>query len=143
MIHVKRYSGSQTLSHLFAQGSVGAHLLLTDRAFRRKLDATLPETHRVGSGAVDARAFEVVYAIVDGSGRPLVEVLPFFSRLMLKNTARQVGAFGYAVSTVGIAVVGGPIRARDRRDHVQRTLHTAASSPAAPAAPWVREAGEA
>lgn len=97
MIHVKRYCGSQTLSHLFAQGLVGVNLLLNDREFRGKLDAVLPRSHRVGSSRPDAREYELVYAIVEGSGRPLVEALPFFSRLTLRNAARQVAGFGCRV----------------------------------------------
>jgi uncharacterized protein (TIGR04141 family) len=99
MIHVKRYCGSQPLSHLFAQGAVGAHLLLTDRDFRRKLDAVLPASHRVGMTTPDPRGFEVVFAIVDASGRRLAKVMPFFSRLVLRNTARQLTALGYRVTT--------------------------------------------
>jgi uncharacterized protein (TIGR04141 family) len=102
MIHVKRYCGSQTLSHLFAQGSVGVHLLLNDREFRAKLDALLPRSHRVGVERPDAREYELVYAIVDGSRRSIAEALPFFSRLTLRNAARQIEALGCRVSATMI-----------------------------------------
>jgi uncharacterized protein (TIGR04141 family) len=113
MIHVKRYCGSATLSHLFAQGAVGANLLLTDRAFRKKLDEKLPASHRVGGDQPDAREYEIVYAIVEGSGRALVEVLPFFSRLMLRNTARQLGAVGFGVSAAAVCIARRPGLALD------------------------------
>src|SRR5690606_14000178 len=45
IVHVKRYSGSATLSHLFAQGAVSIRCLLSDLQFLAQLDAKLPPTH--------------------------------------------------------------------------------------------------
>ena len=78
--------------------------MLTDRAFRKKLDEKLPASHRVGWEQPDAREYEVVYAIVEASGRALVEALPFFSRLTLRNAARQLVAVGFSVAAVGVGV---------------------------------------
>jgi len=41
MIHVKRYSGSGTLSHLFSQASVSGQLFKSDAAFRGKVNTKL------------------------------------------------------------------------------------------------------
>ena len=108
--------------HLCAQGAVGANLLLTDRAFRKKLDEKLPASHRVGWEQPDAREYEVVYAIVEASGRALVEALPFFSRLTLRNAARQLGAVGIRVSAALVSVarserIQNP-RRRENREHL-------------------------
>jgi uncharacterized protein (TIGR04141 family) len=47
LIHVKRYSGSQQLSHLFSQGVVAGELFVQDASFREKLNDKLPAAHNL------------------------------------------------------------------------------------------------
>jgi uncharacterized protein (TIGR04141 family) len=104
MIHVKKYAGSSVLSHLFAQGSVAANAFLEDPAFRKLVNDKLPVSHRHAdpSQRPDPRSFEVIYAVISRSLKPIEKFLPFFSRLNLRNAARQLRAFGYTVKVTKI-----------------------------------------
>jgi uncharacterized protein (TIGR04141 family) len=105
MIHVKKYAGSSVLSHLFAQGSVAANAFLEDAKVRAAVNAILPPSHQLSVPAdrPDPRTFEVIYAVISRSLKPIDKVLPFFSRLNLRNAARQLRAFGYTVALTKIA----------------------------------------
>jgi len=101
LVHVKRYSGSATLSHLFAQGAVSAELFLLDRSFRKKVRERLPESHAFDPDAApQPEEYEVAYAIISKSSRPLH--LPFFSRVNLRNAARRLRGFGFRVSVTKV-----------------------------------------
>lgn len=105
LIHVKRYGGSSApLSHLFNQGSVSAQLWRGDSDFRKKVNAKLPKSHKVhdSSKAPDPSQFPIVFAIVSRSTQPINKSLPFFSRLSLRNVARQLSMLGYGVSVLKI-----------------------------------------
>lgn len=62
LFHVKRYSGSAQLSHLFSQGVVSAELLLSDAEFRRKLNDKLPDAHKLAD--INARPDPAQYEVV-------------------------------------------------------------------------------
>lgn len=70
LIHVKRYGGSSVLSHLFAQGTVSARLLLSDPDFRKKVNEKLPASHKLKNLALKSqrlkslRSFMSLQAIV-------------------------------------------------------------------------------
>ena len=100
MIHVKRYGGSSILSHLFAQGSVAANAFLEDAAFRAAVNAKLPVSHRFKDPAQrpEPASYEINYSIVSRSTKRIDRALPFFSRLNLRNAARQLQAFGFNVT---------------------------------------------
>lgn len=102
MVHVKRYGGSSSLSHLFAQGAVAARLFLSDQQFRRELDRLLPASHRLRDTRSQPRAsdYEVAYAIASKDRGPLL--LPFFSRVTLRSTDQQVRNMGYRVTLTKI-----------------------------------------
>ncbi len=104
MIHVKKYAGSSVLSHLFAQGSVAANAFLEDAEFRAAVNSKLPTSHRLAdpSQRPDPRSFEIIYAVVSRSKKPIEKVLPFFSRLNLRNAVRQLRAFGFSVQLTKI-----------------------------------------
>jgi len=115
-IHVKRKLGSSSLSHLFAQGSVSADLLLMSEEYREKTDdmITKAEVDRVAlatdesfngkfprfSGkAVNPRNHEVVFAVAaKWAGRELAEALPFFSKVNLRRHVEDLTRMGYPVS---------------------------------------------
>jgi len=102
LIHIKRYTGSGTLSHLFNQGVVSAELLLSDRNFRQNLNDLLPPTHQIAhpAAAIVATDYEVAYAIIARRGRDLQ--LPFFSKVTLRNAARLLQQLGYRVTLTPI-----------------------------------------
>ncbi len=98
LIHIKRYGGSNVLSHLFAQGVVSGELLVSDVAFRKKLNDKLPPTHRFSDATArpNATEYEVIYGIISDSDKPLD--IPFFSKVSLKNARRRLSTYGYQVS---------------------------------------------
>jgi uncharacterized protein (TIGR04141 family) len=102
IVHIKRYGGSGTLSHLFAQGSVSANLFLNDQRFREEVNRRLPGSHRLRSADRQPRTsdYEVAYAIASKNSGPLV--LPFFSRVTLRSTHTQLQNMGYRVTLTKI-----------------------------------------
>lgn len=125
-VHVKRKLGSSSLSHLFAQGSVSADLLLMSPEFRRKFDAkiTAAENLRVNQSNdegfkgkfqrfkdvnVDPRKHEIVYAVAaQWKGRKLVEALPFFSKINLRRHVEELRRMGYSVTFAKIEATPRP-----------------------------------
>lgn len=102
IIHVKKYGGSSTLSHLFAQGAVSAELFLFDTEFRKHLNQKLPSDFKLEdpSATPNSKKYEVAFAIVSRSERSLK--LPFFSRVNLRNIARRLTKYDYKVSLTKI-----------------------------------------
>ena len=103
MTHVKRYAGSQSLSHLFAQGANSAELFLTEPGFRKKVNRLLPLSYRLANPVdrPDPTKFEVAYAVISRTKKKLI--LPFFSRLTLRRAYQRLTGFGYRVSFTKIA----------------------------------------
>ena len=101
-VHVKRYSGSSVLSHLFSQGVVSAQLFLSDRSFRQELNERLPDALRLANpaAAITPSEFEVAFAIVARPKRDLE--LPFFSKVNLRNAAQLLQQLGYLVTLTSI-----------------------------------------
>ena len=106
LLHVKRYGGSSVLSHLFSQGVISATLLLQDQEFRKAVRKELGPAHRDGVPETrpDVNRYEVGFAIVSRSVGDLV--LPFFSKVNLRNAARTLKGLGYSVTLTKIDVEG-------------------------------------
>lgn len=106
LIHVKRYGGSSVLSHLFAQGTVSARLLLSDSDFRKKVNEKLPASHRLKNVSQKPKAeeFEVVYAIASNSAATAFD-LPLFSKINLRNSFNQLQMYGMKASLAVIQVI--------------------------------------
>lgn len=106
LVHVKRYGDSSTLSHLFNQGVISGSLFLWDGRFRKELNNKLPASHRLAKPDQRPRAedFEVAFGIISRSRSKLV--LPFFSRVALRNAYRTLNSYGYRVTCTKIAVEG-------------------------------------
>jgi uncharacterized protein (TIGR04141 family) len=98
LIHVKKYGGSNILSHLFSQGVVSGELFVSEPAFRAKLNEKLPDSHKLAD--VQARPvapeYEVIYAVISHSENELD--MPFFSKVSLRNARRRLSGYGYGVS---------------------------------------------
>lgn len=100
LYHIKDYHGSATLSHLFAQGTVSARLLL-EQEFRQELLNKYPGLPgNVIQVATPPAAVEVVFGIICESGRALPAGLPFFSKVRLVESARELKRMGYPQVTV-------------------------------------------
>lgn len=106
LIHVKRKSRSSTLSHLFAQGHVSAESL-SDGQLRDQVRAAI-EKSAAGAdssgwlGLVapsdsppDRDKLAITFAVIANSSATGVEWLPFFSRLTLMQTVRDLNRLGF------------------------------------------------
>lgn len=107
MLHVKRYGGSSVLSHLFSQGVVSATLFLQDQEFRKEVRRRLRQNHRteVPESRPRTDRYEVGFAIISKAPGDLV--LPFFSKVNLRNAVRTLEGLGYQVSLTKIDVSVG------------------------------------
>lgn len=101
IIHVKRKGGSELLGHMLNQGRVSGELLLTED-FRQKLNRQLNENHyedwHLPESNNDFRAgrYSIVYAVMskEDADRPS---MPFFSKVILRDTVKTLRGFGYQV----------------------------------------------
>ncbi len=113
---------SASLSHLFAQGSTSADLLLMSPEYRQEaitvIRAAEQEREAMGVGTFNGRFstfstdaitpanYEVVYAIIERwNGLDLVSRLPFFSKVNLRTHAEDLRRMGFRVSQKRIDVV--------------------------------------
>ncbi len=101
LVHVKKYGGSAVLSHLFSQGLVSADLLLTDKSFRKEVNAKLSDSHKsvVSESDPAPKDYTVVYAI--GTSKNDLK-LPFFSIINYRNIKKQLILYQYNVLLVKI-----------------------------------------
>jgi len=103
IVHVKRYTGSSELSHLFQQGIVSAELFSHEPEFRKLVNDKLSETHKMADpeGKLDATQYQVVYGIISKSKNVLS--LPFFSKIVLRNAKRRLSELGFEIRIGKIA----------------------------------------
>lgn len=104
LIHVKRYSGSSVLSHLFNQGYVSAEMLF-DPGARAKINQRLTQDkYKIKNlnnrPNTNGENYSILFAIVRKSNDPLT--LPFFSKLTLMNVSKNLKNRGYEVSVVKV-----------------------------------------
>ena len=72
--------------------------------FREKVNEQLPESHHLPvKGRLAADQYEVVYAIVSRSPHALW--IPFFSRVNLRQTVRQLQQRGFRVALAKVATI--------------------------------------
>ncbi|WP_414500455.1 TIGR04141 family sporadically distributed protein [Zymobacter sp. IVIA_12111.31 C1] len=102
-IHIKYYRGSQSMSHLFAQGAVCAELFLGDKEFRRKLNVKLPEHLKLSNtNERPPGKYELVYAIA--ANKKIPSELPIFAKINLKNFRKRLLTLGYDVKLCKIDI---------------------------------------
>ncbi|MCE9580095.1 MAG: TIGR04141 family sporadically distributed protein [Deltaproteobacteria bacterium] len=106
-IHVKRWSSSAALSHLFNQGEVPARLLIHSEEFRNKVIAKLTGPHAtlITSDGIKPSEFTVVFAVTSESAKSLHESLPLFSRMTFVRIASTLQTYGYKVELMKINVL--------------------------------------
>lgn len=104
LIHVKHYTSSATLSHLFSQGVVSAEIFRRSEEARNKLYTDHPGVMPLTNSAIAPKAsdYRVVYAIYDIAALPTK--LPFFSKVNLKNAYNRLQLLGYEVALAHIDV---------------------------------------
>lgn len=114
LIHVKHYTGSATLSHLFNQGFVSAELLM-QRVFREKLNEKIEKIGRDSGLELSAWKltqnerdfhhgdYKIIFAIItDSEGdRPSI---PFFSKVSFRQVCQRLTNLGYHVSLMKIGI---------------------------------------
>jgi len=125
MVHVKRYSGSGVLSHLFSQAAVSGQLFKSDADFRTKVNAILPVSHRIADvqAVVQQGYYRVVIAIIGGPGS--CDKLPLFSRVTLKNSYKLLEAYGYKVAVSHVPFEARFARLSEIREKQRRQVRHA------------------
>lgn len=115
LVHVKRYGGSSVLSHLFAQGSISAELLMKRKSFRKNAD-----------GLVESKGFRIppqksfggknrrqlTYAIIGSE-----EYLPLFSKINLQNAVRGLSSYDWETQLQFVPVTEAYRNFRRRKGH--------------------------
>ena len=99
-ICVKKYNGSSTLSHLFSQGYVSSTLLNDYPQYREFILSRCPVGYgplAFDRGSVDKSNITYVFAIASDSQGTLMELLPFFSKVNLRQACRSIKRMGYNV----------------------------------------------
>jgi len=102
-VHVKRYSGSATLSHLFNQGLTTAELIRSDSRFLQKANSCVAR-QRSANQNVELTPRDpktVVFAIISkkDDSRPNI---PFFSKIAFCNVKSRLEMMGIEVSLAAV-----------------------------------------
>jgi uncharacterized protein (TIGR04141 family) len=104
LIHVKRYNGSQTLSHLFSQGTVSAELLNSDTTAKQNFVDTVVAKDANFKPTAIAAPKVVTYAIAIKDSYDLPLDLPTFSKVNLRDFARRLRRMGVKPTIARIRV---------------------------------------
>lgn len=98
LIHIKPYTGSSTLSHLFTQASVSAELILSDSQFLAVANKKIYEISGDESFKIINRGkIKIVFGIIS-KNKSLLPPIPFFSKVSLRYAKNRLQAFGFEVS---------------------------------------------
>lgn len=98
LIHIKPYSGSSTLSHLFNQATVSAELLLSDASFRDKANKKIKTQTDDDSFIIDdPHNIKIVFGIISKHTLDLPNI-PFFSKVTFRYAKNRLRAFGLDIS---------------------------------------------
>lgn len=102
-IHVKRYSGSATLSHLFNQGLTTAELVRSDSSFLKKVNERIVEVQGEGREykITSSQPDEVVFGIITKDTQELPEI-PFFSKITFCAVKRHLEMMNIKVTIAAI-----------------------------------------
>ncbi len=102
LIHLKPYSGSATLSHLFNQGLISTELFFSDSEFEKKANKKILE---MGGGEkfeiADKNDIQVVFGIIS-KGTDQLPKIPFFSKVSFNHVKKRLNAFNVKVSVKNI-----------------------------------------
>lgn len=90
LIHVKKYSASHTLSHLFAQGTVSAQAIASDDVYRDSFIRVVSEKNAAFMKVAENAPEKVTYAIAFKGAKRLPEELPTFSKVNLRDFVKRL-----------------------------------------------------
>lgn len=105
LIHVKRFSKSSQLSHLFYQGTNSARLFRISPEFRRVLSSSIKDAANLAkrlSKEPEQRQYRIIFAIASSSSSKLQ--LPLFSKLSLKQALSELDGLGFRTAVAQIQV---------------------------------------
>ncbi len=96
IIHIKKYSGSSVLSHLFSQGYVSAQLLRNDHNFKEKVESKILEVSNSNYEFGEIEGYNVVFGII---AKPDKTDIPLFSKVNLNSVFTRIQSMkGYTAS---------------------------------------------
>ncbi|MFF2597721.1 DUF6119 family protein [Streptomyces californicus] len=94
-VHVKPYSGSQTLSHLFSQGFVSAQTIIIDKKYRSDfIKAVRSINPNLVEAASQVPPKYITYAVAFDGNQRVPEDLPTFSKVNLRSFSKRVRMLG-------------------------------------------------
>jgi uncharacterized protein (TIGR04141 family) len=102
LIHVKSYTGSQTLSHLFSQALVSVQLLLGDDVYRANFHSAVSAIDSSFSEVAKKVPQRITYAIAFTVDRNIPLDLPSFSKVNLRDFYRRLRGTGVRASLYSI-----------------------------------------
>ncbi|RVD51534.1 hypothetical protein EN746_15045 [Mesorhizobium sp. M8A.F.Ca.ET.023.02.2.1] len=101
IVHVKRRSKSQTLSHLFLQGQVSAEAFLDHPPLREQIREAMPAiVGIIPTERPNPADYEIVYALLH-EGSP---TRPFFSKVALMSISKQLRRINYRVGLLWVGL---------------------------------------
>lgn len=94
-VHVKKRRGSQTLSHLFNQGTVSAETFISDESFRQEARENVVEldpdvADQIKWDFPQDQDIGVVYAVIGEEEKVKPTGLPFFAKVNLTHALRTL-----------------------------------------------------
>ncbi len=102
LIHIKKYTSSAVLSHLFSQAAVSAELILSDGPFLEKVKHKISELTDLDAFEIlDERQLRIVFGIISDKATDL-PAIPFFSKVAFRYTKARLNAFGLHVAIKNI-----------------------------------------
>ncbi|MGW3631785.1 DUF6119 family protein [Streptomyces sp. NPDC005122] len=90
LIHVKKYTDSQTLSHLFSQGYVAATTLTEDIDYRQSFIEKVASLSSPLESVARSAPTKITYAIAVEGTRSIPMSLPTFSKVNLRGFVRKL-----------------------------------------------------
>lgn len=104
LIHVKRYKGSNVMSHAFFQGLNSASLLHNDREFLDISNEKIKASNSDESFLInDRKKKDVVFAIIGKDSGPRPH-LPLFSKISLQHTLERLRGLGYRGRVIAVPI---------------------------------------
>ncbi len=103
LIHVKKYSSSSVLSHLFSQAYVSAESLLQSPDLIEQINGHLPESKRFAfDSSAHPRPSKIILAVMQHRSGDLH--MPFFSKVNFKQYSQKLKNMGFSVELLKIAL---------------------------------------
>jgi uncharacterized protein (TIGR04141 family) len=105
LIHIKRYSGSSTLSHLFSQGFVSAELIKQYDSFFRSANDKISKVKKIAqTDGIKRDSFKVQYSIISSFNDEPPHI-PFFSMVVYESYAERLALIGIESTISSIKII--------------------------------------